>query len=138
MRWPSRRRTRAREPRYQIVEVIGASEQLGEAVDRASERIAEQRAARSAGGGLRRFVLLAAAAAAMAAAGYAALRGLSGSKPDAGSPDDAPGGPPVDAARDADSVRGALEAGLAAGRRASAEAERELREELRQRREGGA
>ena len=132
-RWPRRRRVR--EPRYQIVEVIGSSEQLNEAVGRAAERIAEQRAAPAArgGGGLRTLVLLAAAMAAMAAAGYASLRALLRRDFEA---DPLPG-PLEGATGDLRSAREALEAGIAEGRRARAKAERALREDLRARREGG-
>ena len=132
-RWPRRRRVR--EPRYQIVEVIGSSEQLNEAVGLAAERIAEQRAAPAArgGGGLRTLVLLAAAMAAMAAAGYASLRALLRRDLEA---DPLPG-PLEGATGDLRSAREALEAGIAEGRRASAAAERALREDLRARREGG-
>ena len=134
-RWPRRRRVRGREPRYQVVEVIGSSEQLNEAVGLAAERIAEQRAAPAArgGGGLRTLVLLAAAMAATAAAGYAALRALLRRDFEA---DPLPG-PLEGATGDLRSAREALEAGIADGRRASAEAERALREDLRARREGG-
>ena len=134
-RWPRRRRASEQRPRYQVVEVIGSSEQLNEAVGLAAERIAEQRAAPAArgGGGLRTLVLLAAAMAATAAAGYAALRALLGRDFEA---DPLPG-PLEGATGDLRSARDALEAGIADGRRASAEAERALREDLRARREGG-
>ncbi len=134
-RWPRRRRTSGREPRYQVVEVIGSSEQLDEAVGRAAERIAGQRSAgaRSGGGGLRTLVLLAAAMAATAAAGYASIRALLRRDFEA---DPLPG-PLEGATADLSSARAALEAGIAEGRRASAEAERALREDLRSRREGG-
>ncbi len=133
-RWPSRRRAPQREPRYQVVEVIGASEQLDDAVGRAAERLAGQRAEREAGGGggLRTLALLVAALAGTAAAGYAAARALLGR--DAADP--LPG-PLEGASGELQSARGALEAGVAEGRRASAEAERELHEDLRRRREGG-
>ena len=134
-RWPRRGRASGREPRYQVVEVIGASEQLDEAVGRAAERIAGQRAAPAArgGGSLRTLVLLAAAMAAMAAAGYAALRALLRRDFEA---DPLPG-PLEGATGDLSSAREALEAGIAEGRRASAAAERALHEDLRARREGG-
>ena len=134
-RWPRRRRARPGEPRYQIVEVIGSSEQLDEAVGRAAERIAGQRAATAArgGGSLRTLVLLAAAMAAMAAAGYAALRALLRRDFEA---NPLPG-PLEGATGDLSSAREALETGIAEGRRASAAAERALREDLRARREGG-
>lgn len=132
-RWPSRPRASEPEPRYQVVEVIGASEQLDEAVGRAAERIAEQRSRRASGGrgGLRSVALLAAAVAGLAAAGYAATRALLGRDPDA-----EPLLPADDAEVEVHSAREALEVGIAAGRRASAEAERELHEELQRRREG--
>ena len=149
-RWPRRRRVR--EPRYQVVEVIGSSEQLNEAVGLAAERIAEQRAAPAArgGGGLRTLVLLAAAMAAprprMAAmaAAWRRIRWCCWQRPwrlrallrrdfEA---DPLPG-PLEGATGDLRSAREALEAGIAEGRRASAEAERALREDLRARREGG-
>ena len=134
-RWPRRRRARPGEPRYQVVEVIGSSEQLNEAVGLAAERIAGERAAPTARGGtgLRTLVLLAAATATLAAAGYAALRALLGRDFEA---DPLPG-PLEGAAGELRVTREALEAGIAEGRRASAEAERELREDLRARREGG-
>ena len=134
-RWPRRRRSRAGEPRYQVVEVIGSSEQLDDAVGRAAERIAGQRAAGAArgGSGLRTLVLLAAGVVATAAAAYAALRVLLGRDPDADPLPD----PLEGAACELRSARDALEAGIAEGRRASAEAERELHEDLRARREGG-
>ena len=134
-RWPRRRRASGREPRYQVVEVIGSSEQLNEAVGLAAERIAEQRATPAAHGrgGLRTLLLLAAAMAATAAAGYAALRALLHRDLEA---NPLPG-PLEGATGELRSAREALEAGIAEGRRASAEAERALREELRARREGG-
>ena len=134
-RWPRRRRASGREPRYQVVEVIGSSEQLNEAVGLAAERIAEQRSAGATrgGGGLRTLVLLAAAMAATAAAGYASLRALLRRDFDA---DPLPG-PLEGATGDLRSAREALEAGIAEGRLASAKAERALREDLRARREGG-
>ena len=137
-RWPRRRRASGQEPRYQVVEVIGSSEQLNEAVGLAAERIAEQRAAPAARGGgglrgLRTLLLLAAAMAATAAAGYAALRVLLGRDFEA---NPLPG-PLEGATGELRSARDALEAGIADGRRASAEAERDLREDLRARREGG-
>ncbi len=133
-RWPSRRRTREREPRYQVVEVIGASEQLDEAVGRAAERITERRTSGATGGriGLRSLALLVAAVAGTAAAGYAAARALLGRDLDT---EPLPG--PLEGAGDElRAARDALETGIAEGRRASAEAERELHEDLRNRREG--
>ncbi|MYB40614.1 MAG: hypothetical protein F4X76_00165 [Chloroflexi bacterium] len=133
-RWPSRRRAREPQPRYQIVEVIGASEQLDEAVGRAAERIVERRTSGAGGsrGGLRTLALLVAAVAGTAAAGYAAARALLGrdleTRPLPGPLDGATG--EVRAARDA------LEAGIAEGRRASIEAERDLHEDLQRRRQG--
>ncbi|MYE46785.1 MAG: hypothetical protein F4X25_08570 [Chloroflexi bacterium] len=132
-RW-RRRRGPEREPRYQVVEVIGASEQLDEAVGRAAERLAEQRAAAARRGrrGLGKLVLLTAAVTGAAAATYGALRALLGRGPEAGPLP----GPLEGASGEAQSARDAIEAGIAEGRRASAEAERELREDLRARREG--
>ena len=134
-RWPRRRRASEQRPRYQVVEVIGSSEQLNEAVGLAAERIAGQRGAGAARsrGGLRTLLLLAAAMAATAAAGYAALRVLLGRDFEA---NPLPG-PLEGATGELRSARDALEAGIADGRRASAEAERDLREDLRARREGG-
>ena len=133
-RWLSRPHASEPEPRYQVVEVIGASEQLDEAVGRAAERIAERRSRPAAGGrgGLRALALLAAAVAGLAAAGYAAARALLGRDLDA---EPLPG-PLEGATGELRSARDALETGIAEGRRASAEAERELHEDLRQRREG--
>ena len=134
-RWPRRRRASEQRPRYQVVEVIGSSEQLDEAVGLAAERIAGQHAEGAArgGGGLRTLLLLAAAMAATAAAGYAALRVLLGRDFEA---NPLPG-PLEGATGELRSARDALEAGIADGRRASAEAERELHDDLRARREGG-
>lgn len=130
-RWPSRRAASEREPRYQVVEVIGGSDQLEEAVEHAAEHIAERRSAGARGGrgGLRSLALLAAAVAGLAAAGYAAARVLLRGDTETARPDGASGEP--------QSAREFLEAGIAEGRRASAEAERELHEDLQRRREGG-
>ncbi len=130
-RWPSRRATSEREPRYQVVEVIGGSDQLEEAVGHAAEHIAERRSAGAAGGrrGLRSLALLAAAVAGLAAAGYAAARVLLGGDTATTRPDGTSAEP--------QSARDILAAGIAEGRRASAEAERELHEDLQRRREGG-
>ena len=132
-RWP-RRRERANEPRYQVVEVIGASEQLDEAVGHAAERIAGRRAsgASRGRGGLRGPLLLLAALAGTAAGAYAALRALLGRDFEA---DPLPG-PLEGASGELQSARDAIEAGIAEGRRASAAAEHDLQEDLRRRREG--
>ena len=100
--------------RYRVIEVIGASDRLDEAVGRAADRIAQRRAeARRSSGRAALALLLTAAAAAAAWAGARALL--------------ARGAVPA-------SVRGPLDAAAAALRevrdetlRARADAERELR-----------
>ena len=114
--------------------MIGASEQLDEAVGRAAERIVERRASGTRGGrvGLRSLALLVAAVAATAAAGYAAARALLSRDLET---EPLPG-PLEGASGELRAARDALETGIAEGRLASAEAERELHEDLRRRREG--
>jgi len=112
--------------RYQIVEVIGSSAELGEAVEHAAERIAARR--RSARRPLPGVDLLGLALFGVAAGGaYTAVRALlDRDSSELGLPaplQDAASG----AAGELRQARAAMAAGIVEGRRARAEAERELR-----------
>lgn len=112
---------------YQIVEVIGASEQLGEAVERAGQRIAErQRSTRSLPGvDLVGLALLGAAA----GGAFVAVRTLLDRDPSSLALPGPLQGTAAGASGELRHARAAFEAGIIEGRRAREAAERELQAE---------